>query len=68
MDIGYLFIGLSLDSRRSAVVRLRRSNNVLMLKGAAHFMNNTFDRIAWLQSSAVSGGVDAPSRSAPVAW
>jgi len=68
MDISYLIFEFSLDSRRSAVVRLRRSNNILMQKGAAHFMSNTLVSIAWSQSSAVSGGVDAPSRSAPVDW
>jgi hypothetical protein len=40
--------------------------SILKLKGAAHFMSNTLVCIAWLQSFTASGGVDAPSRSAPV--
>ncbi len=68
MDVYYPDIGISLDSFPGAVVRLRRSNKLLMLKGAAHFMSNTLVSIAWLHSFAASGGVDAPSRSAPVGW
>jgi hypothetical protein len=66
MDLKPLDFEKSLDRLSGAVVRLRRSNKPLMLKGAAHFMSNTLVSIAWSQSAAVSGGVVAPSRSAPV--
>ncbi len=57
----------ALTSRRGVVVRLRRSNIILMQKGAAHFMSNSLVSLAWLQSAAVAGGgAVAPSRSAPV--